>query len=168
MHGLHGPGSTVSGMALTTGLHHLATLTADMDRLVRFYEEVFDAKVTLDMTEEGLRHVFIDLGGGFVLHPFEIDGIDVPQGELPMFDRGRIDHLALRAETPDEFWELRERIYRAGASDGEVTDLGPGLSAGFTDPDGLWGEVCWDRPRDQARTSGERSSWQHIPYPQRI
>jgi hypothetical protein len=43
--------------------------------------------------------VFIDLGGGFVLHPFEIPDVDVPQGELPMFERGRIDHPALRAET---------------------------------------------------------------------
>lgn len=155
-------------MASTAGLHHAATLTADMDRLVEFYVGVFDAEVTLDMTEEGLRHVFLDLGGGFVLHPFQIPGVEVPQGELPMFDRGRIDHLALRAETAERFWELRERIYEAGASDGEVTDLGTLLSAGFTDPDGLWGEVCWDRPLDQIERGPERSGWVHIPYPERI
>src|SRR4051812_970787 len=133
-------------MPLTAGPHHLATLTADMDRLVGFYERVFDAHVFLDMREEGLRHVFIDLGGGFVLHPFEIPGVEVPQGELEIFQRGRIDHLALRAETADDFWTLRERIYQEGASDsdGQVTDLGPLLSAGFVDPDGVWGEVCWD------------------------
>jgi catechol 2,3-dioxygenase-like lactoylglutathione lyase family enzyme len=154
-------------MALTTGPHHLATLTADMDRLIRFYEQVFDAQVTLDLREEGLRHVFIDLGGGFVLHPFEIPGVQVPQGDLPMFERGRIDHLALRAETADGFWALRDRIHEAGASDGPVTDMGPLLSAGFTDPDGLWGEVCWDRPPDQVDRTGERSGWRYIPYPER-
>jgi hypothetical protein len=53
-----------------------------MDRLIAFYRDVFDGDVVLDMREEDLRHVFIDLGGGFVLHPFEIDGVDVPQGEL--------------------------------------------------------------------------------------
>ena len=142
-----------------------------MDRLIRFYREVFDAEVVDDMQEEGLRHVFIDLGGGFVLHPFEIPGVDVPQGEIPIFERGRIDHLALRAETADEFWEVRERIYKAGASDegtGLVTDLGPLLSVGFTDPDGVWGEVCWDRPPDHVTRGAERSGWKYIEYPDRV
>lgn len=120
-----------------------------------------------DMREEGLRHVFIDLGGGFMLHPFEIPRVDVPQGELPIFDRGRIDHFALRAESADVFWTLRERIYEAGASDGQVVDLGLMLSAGFTDPDGLWGEVCLDRPGDEAR-GAERAGWRYIDYPERI
>ena len=153
---------------MTAGPHHLATLTGDMDRLIGFYEQVFDARVVADMREEGLRHAFTDLGGGFVLHPFEIPGVEVPQGELPMFGRGRIDHLALRVETADTFWTLRDRIYEAGASDGQVTDLGPLLSAGFSDPDGLWGEVCWDRPPDRARGSGEASAWKYIPYPERV
>ena len=157
-------------MGLTAGPHHLATLTADMDRLIEFYETVFDANVVDDMREEGLRHVFIDLGGGFVLHPFEIPGVEVPRGEIPIFERGRIDHLALRAETEEDFWELRERIYKAGASDGEglVTDLGPLLSAGFTDPDGVWGEVCWDRPPDQVTRGAERSGWTYVEYPDRV
>jgi hypothetical protein len=45
--------------------------------------------------------------------------------------------------------------------------MGPLLSAGFQDPDGLWGEVCWDRPPDRARGTGERSEWRYIPYPER-
>ena len=155
-------------MALTAGPHHLATVTADMDRLIEFYEGVFDARVVADIREEGLRHVFIDLGGGFLLHPFEIPGVEVPQGDLPIFERGRIDHLALKAATAEDFWALRERIYQAGASDGQVTDMGPLLSAGFNDPDGLWGEVCWDRPPDQVRSGGEVSGWKYIAYPHRV
>lgn len=155
-------------MALTAGTHHIATVTADMDRLIDFYERVFEAHVVADMREGGLRHAFLGLGGGFLLHPFEIPDVDVPQGELPMFRRGRIDHLALRAETADDFWTLRERIYHAGASDGQVTDLGPLLSAGFTDPDGLWGEVCWDRPPAEARGTGEASEWRYVSYPERV
>jgi catechol 2,3-dioxygenase-like lactoylglutathione lyase family enzyme len=156
-------------MPLTSGAHHLATMTADMDRLIAFYVDVFDAEVLDDMREEGLRHVFIDLGGGFVLHPFEVPGLDVQQGEIPIFERGRIDHLALKADTPERFWELRERIHQAGASDneGKVTDLGILLSAGFNDPDGVWGEVCWDRPPDEIKHGAERSEWTYIPYPER-
>jgi len=155
-------------MALTAGPHHLATLSADLDRLIDFYRRVFDAEVLDDMREQGVRHAFLDLGGGFILHPFQVEGIDVPQGEIPIFERGRIDHLALRAETPEIFWDLRERIYEAGASDGQVTDLGPLLSAGFVDPDGLWGEVCWDRSPEEITRGAEASGWTYIDYPDRI
>ena len=64
-------------MALTAGSHHLATLTADLDRLIGFYTQVFDATVVFDMREEEMRHAFLDLGGGFALHPFETPEIDV-------------------------------------------------------------------------------------------
>lgn len=157
-------------MALTAGPHHLATMTADMDRLIDFYERILDATVVLDMREEGLRHAFIDLGGGFVLHPFEIPGSEVPQGEIPIFERGRIDHLALKVEDADDFWTIRQRIFEEGVGDGEaqVTDMGVLLSVGFTDPDGLWGEVCWDRPPSEAHGTGEAATWKRISYPERV
>jgi catechol 2,3-dioxygenase-like lactoylglutathione lyase family enzyme len=137
-----------------------------MDRLIAFYERVFDARVVADMKEEGLRHVFIDVSG-VLLHPFQIPGVDVPQGELPVFGRGRIDHVALKADSAEGFWDLRDRIHDAGASDGPVTDMGVLLSAGFTDPDGVWGEVCWDKPPEQASGSGLRAEWRYIAYPER-
>ena len=64
-------------MPLSTGIHHIATVTSDIERLIDFYESVFDASVIADLTEGGLRHAFIDLGGGVVLHPFAVPGADV-------------------------------------------------------------------------------------------
>lgn len=75
-------------MALLNGIHHLATLTADMDRLIGFYERVFDARLLLDMEEEGLRHAFIELGPSTVLHPFQIPGVEVPQASAASDRRG--------------------------------------------------------------------------------
>jgi hypothetical protein len=40
-------------MKLFEGVHHVTFLTEDIDRLVAFYERVFGAEKTLDMTEEG-------------------------------------------------------------------------------------------------------------------
>ncbi len=153
-------------MALTSGAHHIATKTADMDRLIAFYADVLDAEVLADMGEEGLRHVFIDLGGGTFLHPFQIPGVEVVQGEEPIFDRGRIDHFALKAETREDLVAVRERIVAAGAGDGEVVDMGSVMSVGFSDPDGLWGEVCLDRPG--AIEDSVRANWKRIPYPDPI
>ncbi len=57
-------------MALLEGTDHLHFLTNDLDRLAAFYEREFDAKVALDMTAEGLRHIFLEVGATTVLHPF--------------------------------------------------------------------------------------------------
>lgn len=53
---------------LLSGFHHVATVTRDMDRLIRFYEEVFDASPVFDLVAPGLelRHVGLDIGGAFV------------------------------------------------------------------------------------------------------
>lgn len=146
-------------MPLLNGIHHLATVTADMDRLIAFYERVLDARLLLDLEEEGLRHAFIELGPSTVLHPFQIPGVEVPQGPVTMFTRGRLDHFALNASSHEAFRELRRRVIAEGAGDGTVTDVGPILMLTFTDPDGAEHEVTWSKPGvpfDRAQT---RAKW---------
>jgi catechol 2,3-dioxygenase-like lactoylglutathione lyase family enzyme len=149
-------------MALLNGVHHLATLTSDLDRLIDFYQRVFDARLTDDMEEEGLRHAFIEIGPGTFLHPFQIPDIEVFQGTLPMFNRGRIDHVAFHASSEQAYRELRRRAVDNGASTGEVTDVGPLLSFSFVDPDGLEGEVVWVKPDDSSLSSGRRETWRTV------
>jgi catechol 2,3-dioxygenase-like lactoylglutathione lyase family enzyme len=129
-------------------MHHLAFLTADMDRLISFYERIFDARVTLDLEDGDLRHAFIEVGPHTVLHPFEIRGVEVP-GRQPMFERGRLDHFALNTASEDAFREIRRRLIAEGAhatEGGLVTDMGSMLSFTFHDPDGAWVEIMWVKP----------------------
>lgn len=136
-------------MVLVNDLHHMTFLTADMDRLIAFYERVFNARVTFDREEEGgLRHAFIEIGPHTVLHPFEVRSVEVP-GRQPIFARGRLDHFALNAASEEAFREIRLRLLAegAGATDGGlVTDMGAMLSFSFHDPDGGWHEVMWVKP----------------------
>jgi catechol 2,3-dioxygenase-like lactoylglutathione lyase family enzyme len=136
-------------VALVTDLHHLTFLTADIDRLIAFYERIFDARVTLDREEEGdVRHAFIEIGPHTVLHPFEVPGVEVP-GRQPIFERGRLDHFALNAASEEAFREIRRRLIAEGANateGGLVTDMGSMLSFSFHDPDGGWHEVMWVKP----------------------
>ncbi|MDX1664313.1 MAG: VOC family protein [Candidatus Promineifilaceae bacterium] len=132
-------------MKLLADLHHLTFVTADMDRLIDFYERIFDARVTVDLEEEGLRHTFIEVGPHTVLHPFQIPGVEPPPPQ-PMFQRGRLDHFALNAASEEAFRELHRRAVSEGISDGIVTDMGPILIFTFTDPDGAEHEVVWRKP----------------------
>lgn len=87
-------------MTLLNGIRHLTALTADLDRLIAFYARVFDARVTGDLEEDGLRHTFVELGPATVPHPFQVPGVEV-QHEIPMFQRGRLDHLGLNAASEE-------------------------------------------------------------------
>src|SRR5918993_4515769 len=97
-------------MRLVEGIEHLNFLSDDLDRLKGFYERVFEAKQTLDLTEEGLRHIFLQIGATTVLHPFQIlDGPPLPSAPGTMFERGRLDHFALFAPSEEAFREIRRR-----------------------------------------------------------
>src|SRR5437762_14032033 len=135
---------------LLDGVNHVAILTNDSERLHRFYEEVFDAKVSRDMDEQpGVRLSFVDIGPGRELNVFQVGGNAEADRQTPMFGRGRIDHLGLQALSKEAFDTIRERLIARGASDGFVTDFGAILSVFFRDPDGLEGEVCVANPDAQ-------------------
>ncbi|MDP9189777.1 MAG: VOC family protein [Actinomycetota bacterium] len=146
-------------MPLVEGAHHITFLTEDMDRLLAFYARVFDAEVTLDMTEEGLRHAFVNVGATTVLHPFQMLEGPGPPAPSPMFSRGRLDHFALLAPSEQAFVELRRRIEAEGAADGDVRDMGSLWIMGYFDPDGAAHEVILQRPGFADSEMLERADW---------
>jgi catechol 2,3-dioxygenase-like lactoylglutathione lyase family enzyme len=135
------------GVVLLDGVNHVAILTKDADRLHSFYVEVFEANVSRQLDHgNGTRLSFVDIGPHTELNVFEVDGNAEADRQVPMFGRGRIDHLGLHAESIDAFETIRDRLIARGATDGFVTDFGPILSVFFRDPDGLECEVCVTNP----------------------
>jgi catechol 2,3-dioxygenase-like lactoylglutathione lyase family enzyme len=132
---------------LLDGVNHIAILTDDTDRLGRFYEDVFDAKVGKKQHIGPGTLTFIDIGPRTELNVFELeDKDDYKRGS--MFSHGPIDHMGLQAADRDAFVEIRRRLMARGASDGFVTDFGGAHSVFFRDPDGLECEVLLFISRD--------------------
>jgi catechol 2,3-dioxygenase-like lactoylglutathione lyase family enzyme len=147
-------------------VHHVAFVTNDIDRLIGFYERIFDARVTFDRTEEDpprRRHALIEVGPKTVLHPFQVDGVEAPDRQ-PMFGRGRLDHLAFNAASEESFREIRRRLIAENAHSTEgglVTDMGSILSFSFYDPDGAWHEVMWVKPgRSHSEGFARPADWE--------
>jgi catechol 2,3-dioxygenase-like lactoylglutathione lyase family enzyme len=135
-----------------------------MDRLIAFYERVFDARVTMDLEEEGLRHAFIQVGPNTVLHPFQVPAVEVP-GRQATFERGRLDHFGLNCASEEAFRELRRRLIAEGAGateGGQVTDMGSMLSFSFYDPDGAWHEIMWNKPGVPVEDGFRVADWKMI------
>jgi catechol 2,3-dioxygenase-like lactoylglutathione lyase family enzyme len=147
-------------MKLLDGIHHVTFLTENVDRLAAFYERVFEATKTLDMSEQGVRHVFLEVGATTVLHPFQLlDGPDLPPAPGTMFERGRLDHFAFLAPSEAAFRELRRRIEAEGAADGEIRDMKTMWIMAFNDPDGFYVEVIWRKPDVADAETLPRAEW---------
>ena len=136
---------------MLSGFNHVAILTDDLVRLEHFYRDVFEVTDTHLMRDGDLRHGLIRVGERAVLHAFQFPG-PVP-APASIFERGRVDHVALGVDDEVEFERLRDRLVVAGASTGEVTDFGALLSVSFQDADGLWCELCWFRDGAELRDS---------------
>jgi len=140
---------------LTTGFNHVAVLTNDTERLKEFYTSVFDAEILAEPPGPpgeragDVRMTIVQVGPTAELNVFEIKGNAEAARQTPMFGRGRLDHLALMAESVDAFETIRDRLIARGAADEFVTDFGPLLSIFFRDPDGLECEVCVENPDAQ-------------------
>lgn len=132
-------------MPITVGLNHIATLSTDLERTVRFYEEAFGAVSTFELpaSDDHPRMTTLDLGGGASLNVFEVGPGQIVGDRRQQGQRGAIDHFGLAVASRDDLDDLAERLADAGAQDvGEVQRLGDEWSLFFRDPDGMELEVC--------------------------
>jgi len=135
---------------LLDGFDHVAILTNNTERFHAFYRDVFDAEVIMDREEfPGARLSVVHVGPTSEFNVFQIADNHEVEHQVPMFGRGRLDHLALRAAGMEAFLEIRRRLMNRGAADDFVTDFGPVLSMFFRDPDGLEAEVVVANPDAQ-------------------
>jgi catechol 2,3-dioxygenase-like lactoylglutathione lyase family enzyme len=130
----------------TCGINHVATMTADLDRYLAFYEAIFGAEVIAitEAREDHPRMAVVNMGGGSALNVFEVPAESILGDRAKMGGRGPIDHYALAVESEEKLREVRDRLVAVGASPGEITRFGPALhSVFFRDPDGAELEVAY-------------------------
>lgn len=130
---------------ITTGFNHIATLSTDLDRTVRFYSDAFGATVSFEMarTDDHPRMIILEVGGGAALNIFEVDPADIIGDRRRQGARGAIDHFAFAVADRDTLAGVRDRLVAAGAEEvGEIQQLGGEWSLFFRDIDGMELEVC--------------------------
>ena len=121
------------------GLHHMALLSSDVERTVRFYQEVLGFPLT-DIFENrdypGSNHFFFDIGHGNLIAFFDFPDLDLgPYAEV----LGGLHHVAISI-TPGEWERARTRLDEAAVP----YQLESGTSIYFRDPDGARLELLAD------------------------
>ena len=94
-------------------VHHVHIFASDLERSIKFYEEIFGGKVILDAELAGARNVFIKIGNGR-LHLYD----QSPKSP----GKGSIHHFGIQTDNIEEVVsKLRSKgiILKKG-----ITDLG--------------------------------------------
>ena len=134
------------------GLHHAAVLCADVERTIRFYQDVLEFPLT-DIFEnrdyKGSNHFFFDIGNGNLLAFFDFPGLDLgPYAEV----LGGLHHMAISVE-PARWERLKGKLDDAGVPyqpkaeprSTSVTRMGRGMEL-IADP---LGEMYGSKVRDR-------------------
>ncbi len=131
-------------MPITTGFNHIATITTDLDRLVAFYKEAFEAELTFEMAAQPdhPRMAILDMGGGTALNVFEAPADEIVGDRTKQGGRGPIDHFGIAVDSLATLEGVRDRLQGMGADIGEIHQLGDTWSLFFRDIDGMELEVC--------------------------
>lgn len=133
-----GPGRR---MTSTRGVHHVALLSGDIERTIRFYAGLLEMPL-IELFENrdyrGSTHFFFDIGGGGALAFFDFPGLDLgPYQEV----LGGLHHLAISVD--QRRWEhLKAKLDAAGVEYHHESET----SLYFRGPDGERLELIADPP----------------------
>ena len=125
------------------GLVDAALVTNDMDKTVRFYQDVLGMSVAvtfaMDIDGQRVRHYFFSLGSSAYLSFFEWPGVELPPRKdagVPASGR-QFDHVTIAVDSEKELLEIQERVRAAGITAGDVVDHGFARVIFFEDPNGI-------------------------------
>ncbi len=132
---------------LITGLNHLAFITNDMTRTIRFYRDLLGMELACGIGRDGYRHYFFRMGSGCVAF-FEYE--EAQPMERIKFHGERtdrpigFDHVAFAVASKEDLFRLKDRLEAAGVDVTGVVDHGTVWSIYFFDPNNIPLEASWD------------------------
>jgi catechol 2,3-dioxygenase-like lactoylglutathione lyase family enzyme len=129
------------------GINHLALVTDDMDKTVRFYHGVLGARLIATIGTPDFRHYFFEIGPENTIAFFEYHGFHSSTFTKPagIHDRRapQFDHLSFNLPDEEALLALRNRLKSAGCEVANVVDHGFIRSVYFNDPNGIALEASW-------------------------
>ena len=126
------------------GINHLAMVTGDMEKTVRFYRDVLGMPLVATTGNRPdlypYRHYFFALGQGNTIAFFEWPGMleefHKPAG-APASGRVQFDHVSFNVESEEALLELKARLEQNEVEVTRVVDHRIIHSIYFTDPNGI-------------------------------
>jgi len=136
------------------GINHLAMVTGDMDKTIRFWRDLLGMRLVAGLGHPGYRHYFFEISSTDLIAFFEWPGVE----PIPDKDHGRpvtgpvvFDHVSFGMESEEMLWELKDKLEAAGFWVSEIIDHGFIHSLYSFDPNGIPIEFSWSVPSRDIR-----------------
>jgi catechol 2,3-dioxygenase-like lactoylglutathione lyase family enzyme len=110
-----------------TGINHLAMVTGDMDRTVRFWRDLLGMRLIGGLGGKGYRHYFFEISDADMIAFFEWPQVTNPPQKdhgVPVAGPFLFDHLSFGVSSDDDLWVLKDRLEAAEFWVSEVIDHG--------------------------------------------
>ncbi len=131
---------------LLTGINHLAFITGDMEKTIRFYRDLLDMELVAGIGHDGYRHYFFRAGNTQVAF-FEYAGAAPMEKKFhgsPTRQPLGFDHVSFTVGSREGLFGLKDRLEAAGIEVTGAVDHGTMWSIYFFDPNNIPLEVSWD------------------------
>jgi catechol 2,3-dioxygenase-like lactoylglutathione lyase family enzyme len=121
-----------------TGINHLAFITSDMVKTIRFYRDLLSLKLSAGIGHDGYRHYFFQFPDG-VTHVafFEYEGACAMNKKFPG-DRSNLplgfDHVSFTVDTRQDLFAFKDKLEAADIEVEGAIDHGIFWSIYFYDP----------------------------------
>ena len=122
------------------GINHLAMVTGDMDKTIRFWRDLLGMRLVAGLGKPGYRHYFFEISDNDLLAFFEWPEVEsVPEKDHGYPTSGPVifDHIAFGVEAEDDLYELKDKLAAAGFWVSEPIDHGFIHSIYSFDPNGI-------------------------------
>ena len=109
------------------GINHLAMITRDMDRTIRFWRDFLGMRLVAGLGKRNYRHYFFEISENDMIAFFEWPDVEV----IPEKDHGvpvkgplAFDHVSIAVESDEDLGVLREKFEAARMWVSEIIDHG--------------------------------------------
>ncbi len=131
---------------LLKGINHLAFITGDMEKTIRFYRDLLGMELVAGIGHDGYRHYFFQAGSAQVAF-FEYEGARPMERKFhgsPTREPLGFDHVAFSVGSRDDLFGLKDKLEAAGFEVTGAVDHGTLWSIYFFDPNNIPLEASWD------------------------
>jgi catechol 2,3-dioxygenase-like lactoylglutathione lyase family enzyme len=127
-------------MVKFNGVNHLAMVTGDMDKTIRFWRDLLGMRLVAGLGMPGFRHYFFQISETDLIAFFEwpgVKGVAEKAHGMPVKGPFIFDHVSFGVESEDDLWELKDKLEAAGFAVSEVINHGFIHSIYAFDPNGM-------------------------------
>ncbi|MES0338126.1 MAG: VOC family protein [Candidatus Magnetobacterium sp. LHC-1] len=133
-------------MAVYTAINHIALVTGDMDKTIRFWRDLLGIELVGTMADNSVKQYFFAINGSCLVSFFQWPDVQPLQEK----DAGRpragsiaFDHICLEVTDDDELWLIKDKLDAADIWVSELIDNGFIHSIFTFDPNGIAVELCY-------------------------